>query len=248
MPRPKLSAILITRNEATDLPDCLDSLAFCDEIIVVDNGSSDDTVAIARARGAQVLQTADWPGFGLQKQRALDLATGDWVLSIDADERIPPALAEEILRAVDSGKHPGYRLDRRSTYLGRVMRHGGWAPDRTLRLARRELARFTPDIVHERLGVKGRVADLATPMQHLSYRDVEEVLEKQHRYALASAEVRRKRGKRGGLGQALSRSAFAFGKAYIFKLGFLDGAHGFIAAAAKSQETFWRYVAMNDRH
>lgn len=242
--RPRLSAILITRDEQADLPDCLASLGFCDEIVVVDNGSSDATVEIARAAGAVVRVTDDWPGFGPQKQRALDLATGDFVLSIDADERIPPALAAEIRAAIARGDRDGWRINRRSSFLGRFLLHGGWYPDRILRLARREAARFTPDRVHERLEVTGAFGDLGEDMIHHSYRTIDEVLDKGRRYALASAAERRARGKRGGLGAAILRGAWAFLRHYLLKRGFLDGAHGFVAAASKAQETFWRWLAV----
>lgn len=244
MTAPRLSAILIVKDEARDLPDCLASLAFCQEIVVVDSGSRDGTQEIARAAGATLLETPDFPGFGPQKQRALDLATGDWVLSIDADERIPPDLAAEIRAAVAKPSADGYRIDRHSQFLGRVMRHGGWSPDRVLRLARRDRARFSTDIVHESLIVDGKVADLTAAMDHLSYRGIDEVLDKQRRYALASASVRRARGKRGGLGAALGHGGFTFFKHYILQAGFRDGAHGFVAAAAKAQESFWRYLAV----
>lgn len=244
MSRPRLSAILITRDEAADLPDCLASLRFCDEIVVVDSGSTDATVAIATAAGAIVSIRADWPGFGPQKQRALDRASGDWVLSIDADERIPEALAAEIVAAIGAGAAEGFRINRRSSFLGRFLTHGGWYPDRILRLARRDAARFTPDRVHERLEVAGAVGDLDADMIHHSYRTIDEVLDKGRRYALASATERRARGKRGGLGAAIGRGAWAFVRHYLLKRGFLDGAHGFVAAAAKAQETFWRWLAV----
>lgn len=245
MSEPRLSAILITRDEAADLPDCLASLAFCDEIVVVDSGSTDTTVAIAEGAGARVTVTSDWPGFGPQKQRALDRATGDWVLSIDADERIPADLAAEIRAAIArGGAEVGFRLNRRSSFLGRFLLHGGWYPDRILRLARREAARFTPDRVHERLVVDGAVGDLSADMVHHSYRSIDEVLDKGRRYALASAAERRARGKRGGLATALLRATWAFLRHYLLKQGFRDGAHGFVAALAKAQETFWRWLAV----
>ncbi len=245
MSEPRLSAILITRDEAADLPECLASLAFCDEIVVVDSGSTDATVAIAEGAGARVTVTSDWPGFGPQKQRALDLATGDWVLSIDADERIPADLAAEIRAAIARGEaEAGFRLNRRSSFLGRFLLHGGWYPDRILRLARREAARFTPDRVHERLVVEGAVGDLSADMVHHSYRSIDEVLDKGRRYALASAAERRARGKRGGLATALLRATWAFLRHYLLKQGFRDGTHGFVAALAKAQETFWRWLAV----
>ena len=242
--RPRLSAILITRDEAADLPECLASLAFCDEIVVVDSGSTDATVDIARGAGARVAVTEDWPGFGPQKQRALELASGDFVLSIDADERIPADLAAEIRAAIGRGDLAGWRINRRSTFLGRFLLHGGWYPDRILRLARRDAARFTPDRVHERLEVTGPVGDLVADMIHHSYRSIDEVLDKGRRYALASAAERRARGKRGGLLAAILRAKWAFLRHYLLKQGFRDGRHGFVAALAKAQETFWRWLAV----
>ncbi len=243
-PRATLSAILIAKNEAADLPDCLASLAFCDEIVVVENGSTDATRAICEAAGARVIVTDDWPGFGPQKQRALDAATCEWVLSIDADERVPADLAETIRRAVDTGVADGWRLNRRSTFLGKFLLHGGWYPDRILRLARRSRARFTSDVVHERLEVDGAVADLPGDLLHHSYRSIDEVLDKGRRYAMASAAIRRARGRSGGLFAAIVRAKWAFLRHYFLEAGFLDGAHGFVAALAKAQETFWRWLAV----
>jgi len=241
--RPRLSAVIITKNEAADLPVCLASLAFCDEIIVVDSGSTDGTVALAERAGCRVILRPDWAGFGPQKQRALDAATGDWILSIDADEIVPPDLAQEILAAIESGAHAGYRLNRLNDFLGKPLRYGGWYPDYHLRLARRDVARFSDDIVHERLLVDGSIRDLRTPMRHLTYRDIDELLDKQRRYALSGAAQRRHRGRGGSVAKAVSRSVLTFLKLYIGKRGFLDGRHGFVAAATNSQEIFWRYLA-----
>lgn len=239
-----LSAIVITRNEAGNIADCLKSVAFADEIVVVDSGSTDGTVAIAESLGAKVKVMSEWPGFGVQKQRALDRATGDWVLSIDADERVPDALRVEILTAMQQNDCVGYRLNRLSWFLGQPMRHGGWHPDRVLRLVRRDRARFSDDVVHERMIVDGAVADLSEPMLHYSYTNVDDVLRKMRTYALASAGQRRARGTRGGLAVAIGRSLLGFLKLYIVRGGFLDGRRGFIAAVFKAQETFWRYVAV----
>lgn len=240
---PMLSAIIITRNEAANLPDCLASLAFCDEIVVVDHASSDETVVIAQRAGARVVGAADFAGFGPQKQIALDNARGAWVLSIDADERVPEALAREIREAIGTGRHDGYRLNRKAYFLGRFLSHGGWYPDRIVRLARRDRARFTADVVHESLEVSGSIGDLKNDMLHMSYRTIDAVLTKQRRYAMLSAQVRRERGARGGLCTALWRSHAAFLKHYILQAGFLDGSRGLVAAISKSQETFWRYLA-----
>ncbi len=241
---PTLAAILIVRDEEENLPECLASLAFCDQIVVVDSGSTDRSVELARAAGARVEVFADWPGFGRQKQRALDLATTDWVLSIDADERVSPALAAEIAAAIRSPKIAGYRVNRLSMFLGRFMRHGGWFPDRVLRLARRDACRFSDALVHEELLVEGEVADLRETLVHYSYRTIDDVLRKLRQYALASAAARRQRGKRGGLPAALTRAIFAFTKAYFLQAGLLDGSRGFVAAVFRAQETFWRYLAV----
>jgi glycosyltransferase involved in cell wall biosynthesis len=238
-----LSAIIITHNEAANLPDCLASLSFCDEIVVVDQGSTDETAAIASRAGAKIVAKPDFTGFGRQKQAALDAASGDWVLSIDADERVPEELAREIGAAIAAGVHDAYRINRRTFFLGRFLKHGGWYPDRVLRLARRSGARFTSDAVHERLEVSGSVSDLRTDMLHMSYRTVDDVLTKQRRYALLSAQARRARGAQGGLAAALVRSVFAFVKGYVLQLGLLDGSRGLVAAMARAQETFWRYLA-----
>jgi glycosyltransferase involved in cell wall biosynthesis len=241
--RPTISAILITRDESGNIADCLGALGFCDEIIVVDSGSTDGTPDIAKAHGAKVTIEADWQGYGVQKQRALDRAGCDWVLAVDADERIPERLRDEILAAVAAGDRAGYRIKRLNWFLGRPLRHGGWYPDPVLRLAKRGAARYKPAIVHETLLVDGPVGEFETPMEHLSYRTIDDVLAKMRRYALASAEARRRDGVTGGLASALLRAKFTFLKTYIFQLGLLDGGRGLVAAIARSQETFWRYLA-----
>lgn len=244
MEQPFISAILITKNEGENLPDCLRSISFCREIVVVDNGSSDETVPAARVAGATVIEVCDWPGFGLQKQRALDAASGDWILSIDADERITPELAQEILAATNAGSADGFYIKRRSQFLGKWMRHGGWFPDRVLRLARRSMAQFDPSPVHEKLLVSGNVAELHNPMLHFSYRDLADVLNKQAKYALAGATKNRAAGKSGGIVTGFLRAAWTFARLFIFRLGFLDGRHGLLSAVIKSQETFWRYAGV----
>lgn len=241
---PILSAVVITRNEAHRLGDCLASLSFCDEIVVVDHASTDGTAEIARKAGARVFVTDDWPGFGPQKQRALDLARGVWVLSIDADERVEAGLANEISAAVAQGALAGYRLRRLNYFLGQPLRHGGWYPDLALRLVRRDAARFTHDPVHERLIVDGTTGELATPLIHLSYPTIDDVLVKLRRYALATAAQRRGAGRRGGLAPALARAVFTFVKCYILQRGVLDGGRGVVAAFFRAEETFWRYLAV----
>lgn len=241
--RPTISAILITRDERDNIAECLASLEFCDEIVIVDSGSTDGTPELARDLGAKVHVETDWQGYGIQKQRALDRATGDWVLSVDADERIPETLRDEICSAVADGRMAGFRINRLNWFLGRPLRRGGWYPDAVLRLGRRDKARFKPAPVHEEMLVDGAVGELEEPLVHYSYRDIDDVLTKMRRYALASAEARRQAGVKGGLASALARAQFTFLKTYLFQLGLLDGRRGLVAALARSQETFWRYLA-----
>ena len=164
-----LSVILITKNESLHIKACLDSVHFADEIIVVDSGSTDGTVEFARNAGATVIETTDWPGFGPQKSRALAAANGKWVLSIDADERITPELEKEILHAINQpDAADAYDISRRSWYCGRFIKHSGWTPDYVTRLFKRNAARFSDHIVHERVIADGTVKKLKSVMLHYS--------------------------------------------------------------------------------
>ncbi|HWN49770.1 MAG TPA: glycosyltransferase family 2 protein, partial [Xanthobacteraceae bacterium] len=183
-----LSAIIITRNEAANVAACLQSVAFCNECIVVDSGSNDDTVKIAVAAGATVVTRA-WAGFGTQKNFALSLARGDWVLSIDADERVSAPLAAEIVSTIGSASADGYEIARLSTFLGRPMRHSGWFPDYVLRLFRREKARFTDDLVHERVICKGPIGRLSGVLDHHPVLRLEDAIARVDSYSTAGAEM-----------------------------------------------------------
>lgn len=240
-----LTAILISKNELVNITECLESLQFCDEIIVLDSGSEDGTQDIAKKMGCLVFETSDWPGFGIQKQRALSYAKSDWILSIDADERVTPELALEILHAIKSDSFKGYLVSRRSWFLSRWMRFGGWSPDYVLRLARREHSRFDCSLVHEKMLVTGLIGRLKNPLLHYSYRTVKDALDKQKRYAVVGARVLTKKRKRNiGLMTALFHSLWTFVRLYILRLGLLDGREGFISATLKSQEVFWKYLAV----
>lgn len=239
-----LSAILITKNEGHQLKECLDSLKFCGEIIVVDNGSHDNTLEIARASGCRVIQTDDWPGYGAQKQRALDAAEGRWILSIDADERVTPNLREEILEAIETESVHGYFIKRRSQFLGRWMRFGGWYPDYVLRLAQRRKCKFDHAVIHEKLILDGICKKLHSHFLHYSYIGIDDLLSKQKKYALLSAEkIRSKKGDKCSVVSTKLRSLWAFFRLYFLQLGFLDGREGFISATFKSEEVFWKYIA-----
>ena len=240
-----VSAILITRNEAQNLPDCLAGLAWCDEIVVLDSGSTDETIEIARRAGARVHTSSDWPGFGPQKNRVLALARCDWILSVDADERVTPSLAAEI-RATISGASPcdAYAMARLSSYCGQFMRHGGWYPDRVVRLFRRGKARFSDDIVHESVQTQGGVGRLREDLLHISYRSFEDVLDKMNRYSTAGAHKAASRGRSSSLLSAWLHSRWAFIRAYFLRLGVLDGRLGYVLACSIAHETWYRYVKL----
>jgi glycosyltransferase involved in cell wall biosynthesis len=250
MPVPQLSVIVITRNEAHNIGGCLGSVGFADEWIVVDSGSDDGTREIAERMGAKVVVTTDWPGFGVQKNRALALASGRWVLSIDADERVTEELAASIRRVVaqDAADAPdaasGYELSRLSSFCGQWMRHGDWYPDRVLRLFRRERGRFTDDLVHERLVVEGRVGRLEGELLHESMPTLESALDKMNRYTSGRALDRVRAGRSGGLASALGHALWAFLRCYLFRRGFLDGRLGFVLAVYVAEGTYYRYLKM----
>jgi glycosyltransferase involved in cell wall biosynthesis len=242
----ELSAIVITRNEEARIRECLASLSFAAEIIVVDNASTDATPDIAREAGAQVHHVPDWPGFGPQKNRALALATRPWVLSIDADERVTPELRDEIL-AVVASERPGvdaWEMPRRSSYCGQYMAHSGWYPDRVTRLFRRGTARFSDDLVHERLVTSGPVGRLRHDLLHETYDDLSVVLDKLDRYSTAGAQRMWEQGRRAGLASAIAHGFWAFVRTYLIQRGFLDGRMGFVLAVSNAEGTYYRYLKL----
>jgi glycosyltransferase involved in cell wall biosynthesis len=242
----KVSAVIITRNEEAMLPACLESVSWADEIIVVDSGSADRTVEIARMQGAKVIETRDWPGFGAQKNRALDAATHEWVLSIDADERVTPELRDEIRHIVSDGNPmTAYRIPRRSRFCRREMRHSGWWPDYVVRLFRRDAARFSDDLVHERVLVdSAQCGTLKTPLVHEAIRDLEQVLDKVNRYSTAGAAALAGRGRRATLSGAIGHGLWAFIRTYFLRAGFLDGREGFMLAVSNAEGAYYRYTKL----
>ena len=239
-----LSVAIIACNEAHRIARCLKSVSFADQIVVLDSGSTDDTVAIARGLGADVEVTPDWPGFGPQKNRALARCRYRWVLSIDADEQVSDALAAEILRVLREAPAEatvaGYWLRRSSRYCGQVIRHGLWGNDRVLRLFERQRGRFTDARVHESLVCDGETRVLEGILVHDSVDSPEDARSKARRYAFLGAEALRARG-RGGALQGGVHAGWSFVRGYLLRAGFLDGRFGLTLARLNAAGTFWKY-------
>lgn len=237
---PLLSIIIITKNEAANIRACLESVAWADEIIVVDSGSTDDTVAICKELGAQV-HIHDWPGFGAQKNRALGYATGDWVFSIDADERVTPELRIELENAMREGKVEGYYCPRLSQFCGKFIHHSGWYPDYVLRLFKRGCGRFSDSLVHESIALDGVTAKLKNPLLHYSYLTEADVQRKIEHYSAAAARQMFQNGRRVTPFDAPIRGAWAFLRTYLLRLGFLDGVAGWRIALMNATTTYLKY-------
>ncbi len=243
-PLASLSVIVITKNEAHNIGACLQSVLFADQVVVLDSGSRDGTLDIARTIGAEVSENHDWQGFGIQKNRALALARGDWVLSIDADERVTPHLQAEIMAALKVPAFNVYSFPRLSSYCGQYMRHSGWYPDRVTRLFKRDSAQFSSELVHEKIVTDSRVGQLASPLLHESFTSFESVLDKANRYSSAGAQMLFARGKTASPGKALAHGAWAFVRTYIFRCGFLDGRMGLVLAISNAEGTYYRYLKL----
>jgi glycosyltransferase involved in cell wall biosynthesis len=236
----KLSAIIITKNEAANIHACLESVAWADEIIVVDSGSSDATVDICRELGAQV-HVHEWPGFGMQKNRALSYATHEWIFSIDADERVTPELQSQLINAMYEDNEDGFYVPRLSQFCGKFIHHSGWYPDYVLRLFRRTKGRFSDDMVHERVILEGTAGRLPSPLLHYSYLNEADVRRKTEQYAKAGAMQMFTNGKATTLADAPLRAGWAFIRTYCLRLGFLDGIAGFNVALMNARTTYLKY-------
>lgn len=229
----KLSVVIITFNCEKIITDAINSASFADEILVLDSGSDDKTVERAGNLGAKI-RYQKWLGFGRQKQRAIELAKNDWVFVLDSDERITKALQKEIVSVLKKPSFVAYTVPRLNNFFGKFIRHGGFFPDRNVRLFDRRYANFTDDKVHEKIITNGRMGHLKKPMIHYAYDTIEEFINKQNRYSTLGA--RRNRFK------AVFSPFWTFFRIYILKLGFLDGWRGFIVAKLYSQYTFWKYI------
>jgi glycosyltransferase involved in cell wall biosynthesis len=234
-----ITGTIITRNEESRIAEAISSLSCCDEVLVVDSGSTDRTREIAERCGARVL-TRDWDGYSRQKNFAAAEARHDWILSIDADERLSAELAGEITQWKRSGNGAGGSMPRRVFYLGAWIRHSGWYPDRKIRLYNRRRGKWSGDFVHEALDVDGVVTLFKGDLLHFPYRDWEDHVHRIERYTKLAAEAARANGKRGNVVRLLFAPVFTFIKAFFLRAGFLDGWRGALIAVAGARYVFQR--------
>ena len=238
-----LSVTLITRDAAGQLADCLASVAFADEIVVVDSGSTDDTVELARSRGARVLRH-EWLGFGPQKQFAVEAASHDWVLCVDADERVSPGLRQQIVSELNAPRGFVYAIPRRNRFLGRWLRHGEGYPDWSVRLFHRAHARWGSEPVHEKVVSRSPVLKLSGDLLHDSAETLEKYLDKQNRYTSLQAEAMHAAGRRANALQLTISPFLRFFKYYVLRLGFLDGVPGLVHIAIGCMNSFNKYAKL----
>jgi glycosyltransferase involved in cell wall biosynthesis len=236
---PLITATIITRNEEQRIAAAIASLSCCDEVLVVDSGSTDKTREIAERCGARVL-TRDWDGYSNQKNFAASEARHDWILSVDADERLSIELANEIVRWKRSPDGSAGSMPRRAFYFGAWIRHSGWYPDRKIRLYDRRVARWTGDFVHEALMVDGHVHVFRGDLLHFPYRDWTDHLGRIDRYTELAAQAARKSGKKGNILRLILGPPLSFLRTFVVRAGFLDGWRGFLIAAAGARYIFLR--------
>lgn len=244
--RQPLSVTIIALNAAAQLEACLQSAAFADEIVVVDSGSRDGTAALAERYGARVIQQ-DWLGFGPQKQFAVDAANHDWVLCLDADERVTPALRASIEAALAAPSATAFRFARCNRFLGRYLKHGEGYPDWSLRLFDRRHARWSDDAVHEKVIADEALGTLAGDLLHDSAESIAAYLGKQNRYTTLAADSALAAGKRVGAAQLLFSPLVRFVKFYLVRQGFRDGLPGLIHIAIGCFNSFIKYAKMLER-
>lgn len=242
-----LSVALIVKNEEKNLTECLETVKWADEIVVLDAGSEDQTIEIAKQYTDKVFINADWQGYGIQRQRLQEFTSSDWVLMLDADERLTPELTTEIKQAlIQNEKNIVYSLPRLSWCFGRFIRHSGWYPDYVARFYAKENAQYNNKLVHEKLEYEEgmKLVKLKGDLLHYTYRDLEHYLVKSAGYATAWADQKEARGKTSSLSQGFLHGIACFLKMYVFRLGFLDGKQGLLLAMLSGHSTFAKYAAL----
>jgi glycosyltransferase involved in cell wall biosynthesis len=238
-----LTVAIIARNAGAQIGPCLASAAFADEVLVVDSGSTDDTVEVCLRHGARV-ESKEWLGFGRQKQHAVSIAKNDWVLCLDADERVTEELSSEIRKALAGRRYHAYRMPRRNRFLGRWLAHGEGYPDWSLRLFHRAYAGWSNDDVHEAVLTTAEVGRLDGDLLHDSAEEIATYLDKQNRYSSLHARALYDQGVRGSYLRLLASPLVRFVKFYVLRLGFLDGGPGFAHVVIGCNNTFQKYLKL----
>lgn len=239
-----LSVAIITKNEEENIRQCLQSVAFAVQIVVVDSGSTDATLRIASEFNCETYSEV-WRGFGLQKQSAIEKCREPWILVLDADEWVTPELKQEIIKVMDNpGEYVAFEMPRLSSYCGQYIRHSGWWPDYVTRLCKRGMARFSDRLVHEKMITDGSVGRLSNCLMHKSYKDLDHVLSKSNRYSTDGAAVFLKEGKTSSLLKAILHGFWSFFQTYIVRAGFLDGRMGFVLAVSNGEATYYKYLKL----
>lgn len=241
-----LSVIIITKNAEKDIRKCLESIAWANEIIILDSGSTDETLTIAKKFTDKIYET-DWPGFGPQKNRALAKASCDWVLSIDADEWLSPDLEQEIKFKLSNPDAEAYEIKRSSIFLNKIIKFGSWRNDIVTRLFKKDCGQFTQNLVHERVIINGKTKRLKSHLYHHPYKNLDEVLNKINLYSTYSAHEKQAKAQNGNLIKALIHGLWMFIRCYVLKFGFLDGKQGFILAIANAESSYYRYLKLDKK-
>lgn len=238
-----LSIVIITKNEAHNIQKCLESVCWADEIVVMDSGSTDDTLSIAKQYTSLVFSRTDWKGYGIQKQRALEKASGDWVLNLDADEFVSEELKQDIQCLMKENKADAYRIPIQMNFYGQPLKYS-CSPKRHIRLFKRKGAHFSDDIVHEKilLPTTFKIDQIKTPILHRSFTDVSHALEKLNRYSSYSAKIKLNGHHPSSFTKTILGTFWMFVRCYIFQRGFLDGKAGFFMACYNAQGTFFRGI------
>ncbi len=240
----KLSICIICKNEETNIDRCLESVTWADEIVIVDSGSSDKTLDIAKKFTDKIYVESDWLGFGIQRQRAENYASNDWVFALDCDEVVSEKLKNEILKQLEQAtdKHV-LSVNRLTHFCGKFIYHSGWYPDRIVRIYNKKTYQYNNSLVHESVSCSGaNKVLLKGDLLHYQYADLSQYINKRNGYAYLGAKAKHEKGKKGGLTQATFSALFAFFRHYILRLGFLDGKLGFVISVIQMQYTFNKYL------
>jgi glycosyltransferase involved in cell wall biosynthesis len=242
----EISVVIITKNEERNIRECLESVKWADEIVVVDNDSTDHTLSICKEYGARIFQE-EWKGYSGQKNSAIAKAINEWVLNLDADERVSPELRREMQKGLEGNQTAdGYRIPRKNFFLGRWIRHCGWYPDLNLRFFRKSRGRFGERAVHERVELQGKVLTLTHPIIHETYRSLSDFLQRMDRYSTLAAQEMHQQGRKFRLIDVIFRPPFTFLQMYFLRAGFLEGYLGFVLSVLYSYYTFAKYIKLKE--